>query len=150
MVDLANSSTLHPVSAVLGTRQRIRMNLFIQKSMNANLKTAIFGIQAVTKYANDSFAQSVFFKCGMSFHLYLRVPPSRSFIIPPGGYPDEMDQRPLQGPYLFGKITLPPFKTKVKSQKSKSLSFTDCNEKKQKSGNRSYTTFTVHGAVTRN
>ena len=78
------------------------MNLFIQKLMNANLKTAIFCIQAVTKYANDSFAQSVFFKCGMSFHLYLRVPPSRSFVIPPGGYPDEMDQRPLQGAYLFG------------------------------------------------
>ena len=39
----------------------------------------------------------------MSFHLYFRVPPSRSFIIPPGGYPDEMDQRPLQGPYLFGR-----------------------------------------------
>ena len=39
----------------------------------------------------------------MSFHLYFRVPPSRSFIIPPGGYPNEMDQRPLQGPYLFGR-----------------------------------------------
>ena len=40
----------------------------------------------------------------MSFHLYFRVPPSRSFIIPPGGYQDEMDQRP-QGPYLFGRET---------------------------------------------
>ena len=39
----------------------------------------------------------------MSFHLYFRAPPSRSFIIPPGGYPDEMDQRPLPGPYLFGR-----------------------------------------------
>ena len=39
----------------------------------------------------------------MLFLLYFRVPPSRSFIIPPGGYPDEMDQRPLQGPYLFGR-----------------------------------------------
>ena len=39
----------------------------------------------------------------MLFLLYFRVPPSRSFIIPSGGYPDEMDQRPLQGPYLFGR-----------------------------------------------
>ena len=43
------------------------------------------------------------FKSDVSFQLYFRVPPSRSFIIPPGGYPDEMDQRPLQGPYLFGR-----------------------------------------------
>ena len=51
----------------------------------------------MTKYANDSRSKRVF-KSVISFHLYFRVPPSCSFIIPPGGYPDEMDQRPLQGP----------------------------------------------------
>ena len=44
----------------------------------------------------------MFLKSDMSFDLYFRVPPSHSFIIPPGGYPDEMDQGP-QGPYLFGR-----------------------------------------------
>ena len=73
------------------------MNLFIQKSMNA--KTAISA-----KYANDSFAQNGFLNLIFHFTCILaRVPPSRSLIIPSGGYPDEMDQRPLQGPYLFGR-----------------------------------------------
>ena len=39
---------------------------------------------------------------------------------------------------------------KAKRQKSKHLCFTDWNHKKQKSHNRSYNTFTIHGAVTKN
>lgn len=50
----------------------------------------------------------------------------------------------------IGESTLPPFINKVKSQKSKSLSFTDYTDKKQMSHNQSYNMFTIHGTVRKN
>ena len=52
----------------------IGMNLFIQKSMNANLKTAILRIWAMTKYANESFAQNVLFNLTCHFTCDLEFP----------------------------------------------------------------------------
>ena len=155
------------------------MNLFIQKSMNANLKNSDFPHLGYDKIREWLFRSKREFKSDVSIQLYFRVPPSRSFIIPPGGYPDEMDRRPLQGPYLFGRVNtnfpeanfgyvqqypINAVATPMvfehphqydflprdpEDQKSKSLSFANCNDKEQKSHNRSYNTFVIHSAVTK-
>ena len=50
------------------------MNLFIQKSLNAKVKNAIFRISAMTRYTNDSFPQSVFLNLLCHFNCILDFP----------------------------------------------------------------------------